>query len=180
MTRFGAGDTIKDPCEPGFFKMNKSKLLELFIEELNRELTTIAEAAFEAREAATNEESRAENKYDTRGLEASYLAGAQARRASELRDFINQLSKINIRDYSEGDPIESTALVRLEDEDGEEKNVFLVPKEGGAKVILDGTPVLMISPDSPLGQELWQKQTGDSFELPIKGQRKEFEIVSVS
>lgn len=159
--------------------MDKKKLLDLFIEELNRELTTIADAAFEAHEAATNEESKAENKYDTRGLEASYLAGAQARRASELRNFINQLSKINIRAYAAGDLIEATALVRLQDEEGGEKNIFLVPKEGGAKVILDGTPVLMISPESPLGQEVWQKQTGDSFELLVKGQRKEFEIVFV-
>ncbi len=159
--------------------MDKKKLLELFIGELNRELTTIAEAAFEAHEAATNEESKAENKYDTRGLEASYLAGAQARRASELRDFINQLTKMNIKDYSNGDPIGATALVRLEDERGEEKNVFLVPKEGGAKVFLNGVPILMISPDSPLGQEVWQKQMGDSFDLPVKGQRKEFEIVFV-
>lgn len=160
--------------------MDKKKILQLFIDELNRELTTITEAAFEAREAATNEESKAENKYDTRGLEASYLAGAQAKRAGELRDFINKLSKVNIRDYSDGSPIESTAFVKLEDEDGEEKNIFIVPREGGAKVSLDGVPVLLISPDSPLGKELWQKFVGDTFELPIKGKRKEFEITFVS
>ena len=36
-------------------------------------------------EAATNEESKAENKYDTRGLEASYMAQAQSLRVSELK-----------------------------------------------------------------------------------------------
>jgi len=159
--------------------MDKKVILNKFIDELNRELNTIAEAAFEAKEAATNPESKAENKYDTRGLEASYLAGAQAKRAKELRQFINQLSRLQLRSYNKLEPIESMAFVEIESEDAEKKYIFIVPKEGGMKIDIEGAAVLMISPESPLGQGLWHKKEGDVFSIKLKGQEKEFEVIQV-
>ncbi|MEZ4872724.1 MAG: hypothetical protein R2827_10915 [Bdellovibrionales bacterium] len=51
--------------------IEKSRIIQNIVEELKREFHTLAENAMEAREAAISEESKAENKYDTRGLEAS-------------------------------------------------------------------------------------------------------------
>lgn len=159
--------------------MDKRELLQIYQKELERELNTLVEAAFEAHEAATNEESKPENKYDTRGLEASYLAGAQAKRASELRIFINQLSKIEIKAFSKETPIQVTALIQLIENAQETKWVFLVPKEGGAKIDFDNKSILIVSPESPLGRELWQRKQGDEFDFEIKNQVKEMEILSV-
>ena len=53
------------------------------IAALTSELDGYKRSARSAHEEATSEQSKAENKYDTRGLEAAYLAGAQSRQAAE-------------------------------------------------------------------------------------------------
>ena len=55
--------------------MNKSKILAAILEKLQSEIDALVRAAKSAHEAATHEESRAEDHHDTRGLEASYSAG---------------------------------------------------------------------------------------------------------
>src|SRR5690606_41710128 len=51
--------------------------------KLREDANAMLAAAQATREDATHEDNKAENKYDTRGLEASYLAEAQARQAEE-------------------------------------------------------------------------------------------------
>ncbi|NBU22139.1 hypothetical protein EBS43_12140, partial [bacterium] len=62
--------------------IQKSQILASIVQKLNHELQTIELSAQAALEAATHEESKAEDQHDTRGLEASYLARAQASRAA--------------------------------------------------------------------------------------------------
>ena len=54
--------------------MNKHAVLQLILEKLTVDLDIVQRAAQTAYETATHEENIAENKYDTLGLEASYLA----------------------------------------------------------------------------------------------------------
>ena len=60
--------------------MNKTTVHQLIIDKLRIDLDVAERAAQTAYETATHEENVAENKYDTLGLEASYLATGQARR----------------------------------------------------------------------------------------------------
>jgi hypothetical protein len=48
----------------------------------------LEKAARASHAEATHESSKAESKYDTRGLEAAYLAGGQARQVKEILDSI--------------------------------------------------------------------------------------------
>src|SRR5581483_11142644 len=61
-------------------QMDKRRLVETVQQHLAEELATLMQAAKAAHEAATHEESKAEDQHDTRGLEASYLAGSGAAR----------------------------------------------------------------------------------------------------
>ena len=61
----------------------KSGLLSLIIAELGGRLSRLSKAAIEAHAAATDPGSKAEGKYDTRSLEASYLATGQARQVED-------------------------------------------------------------------------------------------------
>ena len=54
--------------------MNKAILIQHIVEKLTVDISLYLKAASAARAEATHEQSKAENKYDTRGLEASYLA----------------------------------------------------------------------------------------------------------
>ena len=65
--------------------MDKFLLQQQVLERLAEDLLQTEQALRMAYEAATHEENIAENKYDTLGLEAAYLATGQARRAEALR-----------------------------------------------------------------------------------------------
>ena len=59
--------------------MNKRALVKKIIAQLQKELESYTRAARTAHAEATDPQNKAENKYDTRGLESAYLASAQSR-----------------------------------------------------------------------------------------------------
>src|SRR3954471_20811354 len=109
--------------------MNKRLLLKQIVAALNDSLALLEKAARASHAEATHESSRAESKYDTRGLEAAYLAGGQARQAKEILDAIKRYAALPARDFAADDPIDLTALVKL-DTDGNRSLYFLGPKSG--------------------------------------------------
>jgi transcription elongation GreA/GreB family factor len=159
--------------------MDKGKLLNSLIEQLEEKLALLVHSAHEARQAATDDESKAENKYDTRGLEASYLAGAQAKRSEDLKQSILLLKRMRLREFSEQTPIDHTALVTTEIEAQESKVFFILPAAGGSKLQVDQHEVMVLTPESPIGQSLMGKRQGDLVDIPIKGKSVEYEILKV-
>src|SRR4051795_10826976 len=109
--------------------MNKRRLVETIQIHLAEELATLVQAAKAAHEAATHEESKAEDQHDTRGLEASYLAGAQASRAAELRQQQHVFRTLALRDFGPEESIGVGALVELEI-DGKRSLYLLLPIGG--------------------------------------------------
>ena len=65
--------------------MDKFLLQQQVLERLAEDLLQAEQAVRAAHETATHEENIAENRYDTLGLEAAYLATGQARRAEAIR-----------------------------------------------------------------------------------------------
>lgn len=82
---------------------------------------------------ATHESSKAESKYDTRGLEAAYLAGGQARQAMEILDSIKLYETLTTKNFAADEPIDLTALVEL-DVGGARSRYFIGPKNGGLEI----------------------------------------------
>lgn len=158
--------------------MDKKALVEKIIEKLEAERTALASAARSTYEAATHEESEAEDQYDTRGLEASYLAGAQAKRVAELEQFILMLRFLDVKNFGEDTPISSTALVEL-DHEGKISWCFLLPSGGGMTLDFDGIQIQIITPKSPLGEALMTRKAGDVALVDTGRETREYEIVSV-
>ena len=156
----------------------KQLIIEKICENLSAEQETAKKAADSAREGATHEDAKAENQYDTRGLEASYLAGAQAERVLHLSDCIGRFRNIVLKDFSQGAPVGLTALVRLDD--GEAEQVYFIAGDaGGMKLTVDRENIMVITPKSPLGQALMGKKKGDFIEVRIRNDLREFEIIDV-
>ena len=165
-------------------EISKALILEKLIAGLEADLATLMASAREAHEAATNEEGRAEDQYDTRGLEASYLAGAQAKRAAELQDLIQRYQLLELRTFTTKDSIAITALVEVESQ-GRRSLVFLVPTQGGNAVVVDGRTIQILSSASPLGQELIGRVPANAsdaeFEVEVSGsQAREYRILGVT
>src|SRR5258705_4126387 len=92
-------------------EIKKARLLVKIIASLTESLSVLEKAARASHAEATHESSKAESKYDTRGLEAAYLAGGQARQAKEILDSIKAFESLATRNFAPGEPIELTALV---------------------------------------------------------------------
>ncbi len=157
----------------------KKQLLELIISELKRQHETLFESAKEAKNAATNEESKAENKYDTRGLEASYLAGAQAKRTTELEATIKLMLDWSESVLSKKNQVSTGSLIKVELNGEQNLNYFLLPKVGGISLEIKNEKFTTISPESPLGEHLLGLKEGGFFEFTSKGDTKEYEVVEI-
>ena len=158
-----------------FSVSHKKLILEQLANKLENDLSLLVDSAKASHEAATHEESRADNKYDTRGLEASYLAGAQALRANEIRKVMSLCRTLEVRSFSEDDPIAISALIEVSGETGRQ-HILLVPFAGGESVEIEGTKVQVVSSASPLGSELMGRRSGDDFEFEMRGRKMDYSI----
>ena len=158
--------------------MNKTLLLEQLIASLNENLAVLQRAARASHVEATHESSKAENKYDTRGLEAAYLAGGQARQARDILDSIKLYQSLPLRDFGRDDPIDLTAVVKL-DADRLQAIYFIGPKSGGLEVEYDGQEIVVVTPQSPLGQNLIGKKAGHRWSAELGGSIVKYHIVKV-
>ena len=77
--------------------MNKRALIDKIIAHLAAERELATKAARAAHAESTHEQSKADNKYDTRGLEASYLAHGQAQQAAEIGEAILRFESLAVR-----------------------------------------------------------------------------------
>ncbi|MGO8838793.1 MAG: GreA/GreB family elongation factor [Limisphaerales bacterium] len=158
--------------------MNKRALIRKIVDRLTEELRVYFRAAQAARAEATDEQSRAENKYDTRGLEASYLARGQSRQAAETQAAIAAFEKLNTRKFGADEPIDVGAFVELEF-DGEKMAYFIGPRAGGTEVAHDKREVLVITPQSPLGEQLLGKKQGEVLKLNLAGAQNQYRVTMV-
>jgi len=157
---------------------NKSALLACIRERLEAELAAIKAAALATHADATDDESKAEGKYDTRGLEASYLAHGQSKAAEEAAIAVAQFQALVPRDFAPGERVGLGALVGLE---GAATTLYFIgPRAGGTEVEHGGRRVMVITPQSPLGRQLVGKVEGDSVQVELAGRRASFRVAAVT
>ncbi|HXQ99600.1 MAG TPA: transcription elongation factor GreAB [Pseudomonas sp.] len=159
--------------------MNKQQVLQRIIETLKVDLDVAVRAARTAYETATHEENIAENKYDTLGLEASYLAAGQARRVEEIRQSLTLYQNLSLKPFDQVLGIRSGDLIVLESASGLEQHLFLGPDAAGLKVSVEGTLVTVITSRAPLGQTLLGKFDGDELDINVNRSQQSFQITHV-
>ena len=159
--------------------MDKFLLRQRVLDQLADDLLQAEQAARVAHETATHEENIAENKYDTLGLEAAYLATGQARRAEAIRQAMAQWRQFQPRPYDPSKGIQLGALVCLVDADGGEQQLFLGPEGGSMKLSGGAQPVQVISSEAPLCKAVLGKCEGDEVLMQVAGIRQQFEVLWV-
>lgn len=159
--------------------MNKTVLLKKIIDHLSGELETYGRAARAAHAEATHEQSRAENKYDTRGLEASYLARGQSRQAAALEETLVQYQSLTPRRFGGEDPVDLGAVFVLEGPGGS-STYFLGPGAGGTEVMVGKEEVTVLTPQSPLGRQVLGRRAGETLRLESGEAPRVFRILRVS
>src|SRR5438477_10999225 len=122
-------------------RIEKQDLLKRIIVAQHDSLAVLEKAARAAHAEATHESSKAENKYDTRGLEAAYLAGGQARQAREILESIKVYGSLHVKEFGASDPIDLSAVVEVETA-GELGTYFVGPRAGGLEVDYQGVQIM--------------------------------------
>jgi len=147
---------------PGAHPVDKADVLQQIIAALQTQLEGHKRAAQEAYAAATDPGSKAENKYDTRSLESSYLARGQALRVGETEEALASFRALSSTESTGASALGS--LVTLETSYGTE-HYFLGSAAGGTEVTSQGHEILVITPASPLGKQLMARRAGERFAL---------------
>jgi transcription elongation GreA/GreB family factor len=159
--------------------MDQCVLRQQVLERLAEDLLQAEQAVRVAHEAATHEENIAENKYDTLGLEAAYLAMGQARRAAAIRQVMASWRQFRPSPYDAGKGIQLGALVCLVDSDDKQQQFFLGP-DGGSMTLFSGTELVhVISCEAPLGRAMLGKREGDEVSIQVTSIRQQFEVLRV-
>ena len=155
---------------------DKLEIVSKIIDGLRQELEGFIRAARAAQAAATDPDSKAENKYDTRNLEASYLARGVAFRVVETESALAGWEAMPPLDFSAMQPIAVGALIVVEANQGS-AGYFMGPGGGGIEVEHRGLEVTVITPASPLGKQLMKRREGEVFLLQA-GLRGEQIVIS--
>lgn len=161
------------------FIMDKFLLQQQVLKQLSDDLVQVERAVREAHEAATHEENIAENKYDTLGLEAAYLATGQARRAEAIRLAVTSWQQFRPQPYSPSKGIQLGALVCLVDAEDKQHRFFLGPDGGNMKLLNEVQLIQVISTKAPLGMAMLGKTEGDEVAVQVASIRQQFEVLHV-
>lgn len=161
--------------------MDKRFLVEQLSERL-RESVAVARkagqaAADEAREGAT----AAEKREDARvALEYAGLARGQRERASRTMAELATLETFRPGRLPATAPISVGAVVEVEDE-AQGRTFFLAPVGAGVELTGPGGDgfLSVVTPQSPVGRAVLGKRVGDTVEVEVQGEPRDWTITFV-
>jgi hypothetical protein len=145
--------------------VDKAAILNAIVEAIRSEFDTLRTTSQKTRAAGNDGESKAEGKYDTRSTEDNYLADGLARQALAAAQAASAYEGFVPPSFDRNTPIDLGALVQLAFPD-EAHWFFLGPAGGGIEVTAEGTQITVLTPESPLGQQLIGRKAGAMTALP--------------
>ncbi|MBU4461206.1 MAG: GreA/GreB family elongation factor [Verrucomicrobia bacterium] len=159
--------------------MNKKLIVRKIVDDLTTRAALHVDAARAAHAEATDEENKAEDPYDTRGLEAAYLAAGQSRQTAETERAIAAFKTMKLPEFGPKDPVDLGALVDLQ-VNGEDPSLYFIgPSAGGTEIVHEKRTILVITPQSPLGEQLVGRKQGDRLKIRIAGTSNEYRLLTV-
>lgn len=154
----------------------KEKILNELIEKMKAEMHELEAAAKSNKDFATDQEFKAESKYDTRALEASYLASAEARRVEDLKLEIQMLEEVDLKLSSRSSEVCIGSLVDLRHND-QDRSYFVIPTAGGTLLKVEDKAVLVVSVFSPLGDAVLGLKVGEEFEVETPKETRTYQVI---
>ncbi|MBZ4334020.1 GreA/GreB family elongation factor [Corallococcus sp. AS-1-12] len=170
-------------------RLDKLTLLHQLSERLQQSDRLAHRAEADAREAARSLATESEKKEDGRAaIEYGSLATGQAQRARRLQEELQALTAFSQKElprFPRQGPVGLGALVdcSTEDEDGfAERTFFVLPAGAGTELTGPGGDgfLSVITPSSPVGRALLGKKAGDTVEVTLAGEVREWTVLGVA
>ena len=146
---------------------NKSPIISLIIEQLEKELTIALTSAENAHLAAVDDQSIAETQYDTLAIESAYLAQGHSKRVLEIKAAIAQYQQQLKLPANTHHNVKLNSLIEITHAENKTHYYYVGMSAGGTKVIFEKTLFTVITLVSPLGKALNNKALDDEFSFAI-------------
>jgi hypothetical protein len=112
-------------------------------------------------------------------LKEELAASTDSEHRKELERLLLMYRFLPTREYGGEDHIIPSTLVELKT--GQTQAwYFIAPQGGGLVTRVEGKPVQVITPHSPLGGALLGKKTGQSIKVQTRSGEREYEIVGIA
>ena len=141
----------------------KREVVEAFLDKLRNHRSSLETRMADSRDEATHEQSRPENKYDTRALEASYLAHGQGRRLVDLVRVIGWLDSLNTDVPHQR--VGPGSLLRLDDVEMPSERWLLLSPVGGESISMGDQQVDLVGVQAPMAQACMGLEVDDEVAL---------------
>jgi hypothetical protein len=141
----------------------KSQLRDQVIQQLESDLTGLKKAAAETHSSSTGDENKAEGKYDTQSIEASYLADAQSAQAKQLEEGLYKLRNLTLTDDPDTATLGSIVILSSDHQESDHQ-FFLLPAGGGITLEYENFPLTVVTPESPIGKRIIATTIADQLE----------------
>jgi transcription elongation GreA/GreB family factor len=170
-------------------RLDKRTLLHQLADRLQQSDRQAHRAEADAREAARSLATESEKKEDGRAaIEYGSLATGQAQRARRLQEELQALTAFGQKElprFPRQGPVALGALVDVstEDDDGfAERTFFVLPAGAGTELTGPGGDgfLSVITPNSPVGRALLGKKAGDTVEVTLAGEVREWTVLEVA
>lgn len=154
--------------------ISKESILDLILQRSLERLNSAKESYQSALDHSRSDDMKSEGKYDTRAIEAGYLASAKKQRMDELEIEYASLQKVS---PTANDKISLGSLALLERR-GKELWHFFSPASG-EKIQIGDYTIVIISINSPLSMELMGLSEGDSIDFESPQGDEEITILKI-
>lgn len=151
--------------------MTKADAIARLQSDFEKKIAALKSALSDSEESANGDETKSEGKYDTRAVEAAYLAEAQAEQLALAEKDADIFKRFEAPDHDLSDEIEMGALVETTSDgaDGADSEIafyYLAPTGGGMVIDFLGCDLTVVTPDSRLYQALVGEKMGASLNSP--------------
>lgn len=157
----------------------KEEIRAQLLSQVQAELKAALEAENSAMSLAREGDIKSDGKYDTRGIEAGYMAQAQAKRVEELKLEEQMIEEIPVKEFGLNDEVGLGALVDIEFK-GQTRHYFVCSTAGGTMLKVQNKAVLVISVFSPIGDAVMGLKVGEEFELETPQETRHYRVVGIS
>lgn len=152
--------------------MNKSKIVELFIVQLENQASQCSKALEEAKKDVIDAPSANQSHSDTTKYQLSQVVLRHDGRLKEMNEFVENLKNF---DFSPKERVLPGCIFTVVGKEGESDNYFMSPWALSTEVEFEGKTITAITAKSPLGAAALGKETGEK----IKFGKIELELIDV-
>lgn len=169
--------------------LDKKQLIDQLALRLKESLAAATRSSADAAEAARTMQTESEKKEDGRGaIEYGRMAAAEAARSRKVQEELRTLAEFwnsGLPTLTPKSPVQLGAIIDISvdgERGSEERTYILLPVGAGTELTGPGGDgfLSVITPASPVGRALLGRRAGESVDVIIAGEAREWTLVEVS